>query len=93
MWLKIGSWLTRFLGGVIPTGQKPFGDWLGKILWFVLLFALCTGFMNFLFPQKPQHQTTVGAGGTQIVVSEEPNVAQIGCTAWRGYVRIGIKSK
>ena len=87
MWIAIGSWLLRFIGGILPTGQKPFGEWLGKILWVVLIFALCTGFMNFFFPHKPSVENIA----TKIVYEEPKDVANIGCTMWRTYIRAGYK--
>ncbi len=33
-WLtRLVAWGTRLLGGWLPIGTKPVGEWLGKILW------------------------------------------------------------
>jgi len=86
MWLRIGGWIYKFLGGVLPLGTKPFGEWIGKILWFVLLFAICTGFLAFIFPQKPQK---IEVKGNYIAAADD--VVGVGCNMWRWYIRVGIK--
>ena len=85
MWISITSWIWKFLGGIIPLGTKPFGEWSGKILWAVVIFSLCTGFMNFLLPRKPNGENIT----SKIVYEEKQDVARIGCNMWKGYVRVG----
>jgi hypothetical protein len=87
MWLAIGGWIVKFLGGILPTGQKPFGEWIGKILYFVLLFTLCTGFLNFLFPQKPQKIEVQG----DYIAQPKDDVIGVGCNFMRIYVKAGMK--
>jgi hypothetical protein len=44
MWpwaLAAGQWVLRLVGGWLPLGNKPIGEWLGKILWAVGIFAIC----------------------------------------------------
>ena len=92
MWEKIGQWIIRFLGGLIPTGQKPFGDYIGKVLWFICLFCLCTfvtGFVsNKLFPPKPD---TINVSGDYI--AEPRDVIGVGCNMWRLYHKTGLRQK
>ena len=35
-WLTVAwNWVLRVVGGWLPLGNKPIGEWLGKILWAV----------------------------------------------------------
>lgn len=41
-WLIMaGRWALRLIGGWLPLGNKPIGEWLGKILWAVGIFIAC----------------------------------------------------
>lgn len=79
------QWVLKFLSGVIP-GQKPFGEWSGKILWVVLIFTMCTGFINVwerFFPPKPNVINVAGD-----YTPGEKMVAHFECSAWRANARI-----
>ena len=86
------TWLGRFLGGLVP-GQKPFGEWIGKILYvvvIVLFVSLATNIWDKFFPPKPN--TNIGTVGTYYA---EParDVAGFGCNLWKAYIKTGIKPK
>lgn len=87
------DWIVKLISGWIPTGQKPFGEWLGKIVWvigIVLMVSLCTNvwqaLMDRFFPPKPN---VINVSGDYI--QEKPDVMNFGCSLWRGYLKIGIK--
>lgn len=87
------SWLTRLISGWIPIGDKPFPEWLGKVLWVVGIYVACTLAMNYFFPAK-SNVTTVAAGGTQIIQQSEPrDTFGVGCNMMRLYIKAGMKSK
>lgn len=86
-------WFVKLLGGWFPFITKPFGEWLGKIIWvvgIVLLISLATNVWDKFFPPTPD---------TQIEMIEtyyaEPqrDVAGIGCNLWRVYLKTGVKPK
>uniref|UniRef100_A0A6M3LU28 Uncharacterized protein n=1 Tax=viral metagenome TaxID=1070528 RepID=A0A6M3LU28_9ZZZZ len=90
MWV----WLVKLIGGWLPTGTKPFGEWIGKIIWvvgIVLLVSLGTNVFEKLFPAKPT-QINLGQGSTY-VAGEQRDVVGIGCNMWRWYVKGGMKQK
>ncbi len=89
MWV----WLVKLIGGWLPTGTKPFGEWLGKILWVVgiiLMVSLATNLFEKVIPSKPD--VTIGQGG--IYQAAEPrDIIGIGCNLWRWYIKGGMKNK
>ena len=41
-WLAaVGAWIARLVGGWLPLGNKPIGEWLGKIVWVVGIIFVC----------------------------------------------------
>jgi hypothetical protein len=87
MWASIGAWLWRFIGGLLPVGQKPFPEWLGKILWAVCIWVACYSVVRFIFPDKPVIQNI----GTQNVQTEQKDVVGVGCNIFRLYVKGGLR--
>jgi hypothetical protein len=86
------EWLLKLIGGWLPIGTKPFPEWLGKILWAVGIFLLCTFLLNRFFPEKTT--THIESGGTQIIQQAEPrDMMGFGCNFMRGYIKAGVKSK
>lgn len=86
------AWAIRFLGGLIP-GQKPFGEYIGKILYVVaiiLFVSLATNVWERLFPRKPD--TQIGTVGSYYA-EPKADIAGIGCNIMRVYLRTGIKPK
>jgi hypothetical protein len=61
MWL----WLIKFLGGFIPTGTKPFGEWIGKILWVCVWIAIGLTIYHKTFEAK--NVTTIEKIETQVI--------------------------
>ena len=90
------AWIIKTISGWFPNSGKK----SGKIVWVAgiaigvyFLIALCTNVIEHYFPTKPPN-TTIQAGGTQIVNQAEPrDMMGIGCNAWRGYGRFGVKQK
>lgn len=85
------AWIVKLVSGWLPTS----GEKTGKILWvvgIVLLVLLSTNLyeriMDKIFPQPPSVVNVAGDYN-----AEQKDVANFGCALWRGYVRIGIKSK
>jgi hypothetical protein len=84
------AWLLRLIGGWIPIGTKPFPEWLGKILWAVGIFVVCSIVMAKLFPEKAM--TNVGKVETQIINQAEPrDMMGVGCNFFRAYIKAGVK--
>jgi hypothetical protein len=95
------AWVLKLISGWLPIGQnstggsKPFGEWLGKIVWvvgIVVAVMFASSLLEHFFPSKP-NVTTIGQGGVQNVYNEPRDVAAFGCNAWRMYVKTGIKQK
>uniref|UniRef100_A0A6M3JYS7 Uncharacterized protein n=1 Tax=viral metagenome TaxID=1070528 RepID=A0A6M3JYS7_9ZZZZ len=86
-------WLVKLIGGWIPIGTKPVGEWLGKLLWVVgiiLMVSLATNLFEKIIPSKPN--VTIGSGGTY-QAAEPRDTIGIGCNLWRWYVKGGMKNK
>ena len=82
------AWVIRFAGGLIP-GQKPFGEWIGKILYvvaIVLMVSLSTNVWEKFFPAKPSVINVAGDYN-----AEKRDAAGIGCNLWRAYLKAGVK--
>lgn len=82
------EWFKKLIGGWLPIGTKPFGEYAGKILWcvgIVLMVSLATNVWEKLFPSKP---SVVNVQGDYI--QEKQDVAHFGCSMWRGYIKTGI---
>ena len=93
------SWLMNLISGWLPVGvnssgeKKPFGEWAGKIVWVVGIYAACY-FLSMLFFKPQVSNTTIQKGATQIIQQgEQRDVVGFGCNAWRMYIRTGIKTK
>ena len=85
-WVTLAwQWVLRLLGGWIPLGNKPIGEWLGKILWAVGIFAACFFVMTRFHgckkviptPPAPEQQTSNGGDIYKI----EPH---FGCVTMNG---------
>jgi len=85
------AWVVKLIGGWLPTGTKPFGEWIGKIIWvvgIVLMVSLVTNVWEKFFPRKPD--TTIGTVGTYYAEPKR-DVAGFGCNLWRVYLKTGVK--
>ena len=96
------NWLWKLVSGWLPIGinsdgqPKPFGEWLGKIVWvvgIVLAVMAVSRVIEWAFPTKSA-VTNIGSGGTQIIQQADPrDVMGFGCNVMRAYARTGIKAK
>lgn len=85
------QWLIKLIGGWIPNGSKPFGEYIGKIIWAVGIYVACTYALSLL---APKNTTTIASGATQIIQQAEPkDTIGIGCNVFRLYLRGGIRGK
>jgi hypothetical protein len=91
------NWFLNLLSGWLPLGVnsegkgKSFGEWAGKLIWVVGI-VLGLMFIDKVFNKPPQ--TTIAAGGTQIIQQvEQRDLAGFGCNMWRGFIKVGISSK
>jgi len=86
----IGLWIIRFLGGFIPWVHKPFGEWLGKILFYAIISLLAMSVYNKVFPTKPT--TAIERIETQIVnqCPQENKYFGIGINLWKLKLGVGI---
>lgn len=42
------TWLVRLLGGWLPIGTKPLGEWAGKLIWAVGIATVCIAAYHFI---------------------------------------------
>lgn len=86
MWpwlLSIGKWAVRLIGGWLPIGTKPVGEWLGKILWASGIFlAGMIVWTKFTQPTTKSHTTQKASEMTNIYHQEAPRAA-FGCASLR----------
>lgn len=76
-------WLVKLVGGWLPIGTKPFGEYLGKILWAVgIILAVLIIWNKFT---KPTTYIRPDQDAEQIVNTyhyESPKTT-VGCTSLR----------
>ena len=89
------AWIVKLISGWLPIGvnsdgqKKSFGEFAGKILWVVGIIVLCslaTNVWDKLFPSKPSVINVTGD-----YINEKPDVAMLGCSMFRGYIKAGIR--
>lgn len=77
-------WLIRLIGGWLPIGTKPASEWLGKILWAVGIFLVCTFVWNKLTAAtttiKPHQEVE---GQLNNVYHQESLRPMVGCASLR----------
>ncbi len=88
-WLAgLGTWLTKLIGGWLPIGTKPIGEWLGKIIWVSGIFLVGMILWNkFTKPTSSEHtDQTIQAGG-QAIRCEQTNTPRgtFGCVSLKVY--------
>jgi hypothetical protein len=63
-----GEWLKRLLGGWLPLGGKPFGEWLGKLIFTagtsLLMIMLTTNIPGCKKPAPVPPGQAIHAGGS-----------------------------
>ena len=85
------AWFLKTISGWwLDSGKKT-----GKFIWvvgIVLLVLLSTNLygrlMDKFFPPKPSVINVAGDYN-----AETKDLMQFGCSAWRGYIKLGIKGK
>lgn len=83
------AWIVRLVGGWLPLGTKPFGEYLGKIIWavgIILMVSLATNIWDKLFPGKPDVVNVAGDYN-----AEQKDAAGIGCNLWKAYIKAGVR--
>lgn len=84
------NWLVRLVGGFIPWVTKPFGEWLGKMLFSVIISSTVLLVAGKIFPAKPT--TAIDRIETQIVnqCPQENKYFGIGINLWKLKLGVGI---
>lgn len=85
------QWVIKLVSGWIPTSSEKAGKmlWVAGIALLVLLSTnLYERLMDKFFPKQPNVINVQGDYN-----AEQKDVMNFGCSMWRGYVKIGIKSK
>jgi hypothetical protein len=84
------NWFVRLLGGFLPWVTKPFGEWLGKMLFYVTICSLVLMAYNRIFPTKPM--TAIERIETQIVnqCPEENKYVGMRVNIWKLKLGVGI---
>ena len=85
-WLTIiWQWLLRLVGGWLPLGNKPIGEWLGKVLWAmgisVAVFFLLTSFKGCKKETPTAQNQKAGGSITNYNYTIKP---RFGCATIRG---------
>ena len=85
------QWDLKLASGWLPNTPEKFG----KILWVIGIVVLVLMSTNLyeriidkFFPKQPN---VINVSGDYI--QEKADIAHFGCSMWRGYIKIGIKSK
>lgn len=82
-WLTMAwTWLLRLVGGWLPLGNKPIGEWLGKILWAVGIVAACLFVYNKLTAPTTNTRQVIQKGGYGTITNNQPKV-YFGCANFR----------
>ena len=82
------AWFTRLASGLLP-GQKPWGEYFGKIIYvvvIVLMVSFATNIWERIFPSRPNVVNVAGDYN-----QEKRDAAGIGCNLWRAYIKAGVK--
>lgn len=83
------TWIVRLVGGWLPIGTKPFGEYIGKILWVVgivvALYFAKSG-IDKLFQDRQTTNQTVSAGGVANTITHNyPQPRMFGCSNVKVY--------
>lgn len=82
------AWIVRLIGGWIPI-EKPFGEWLGKILWVVgIVLAVLIVWNKFTSPTTTNNQRAEG-----IYNDYEQPKATFGCATVKVYKNFNTKKE
>jgi hypothetical protein len=74
------AWIVRLIGGWIPI-EKPFGEWLGKIIWVVgIVLVVLVIWNKFTAPTTTNNQKAEG-----IYNDYEQPKATFGCATVKTY--------
>lgn len=83
------GWIIKLAGGFIPFLTKPFGEWLGKILWvvgIVLSMYFAKKGIDKLFPPPASQVTQVQSGGQSFDIDYNfPKQPIFGCNSVKVY--------
>jgi hypothetical protein len=84
------NWFVRLLGGYLPWVTKPFGEWLGKMLFYVSISATVLLVAGKIFPAKPT--TTIDRIETQIVneCPQQDKIIGLHLNIWKFRIGAGI---
>lgn len=92
--LAIGQWVLRLVGGWLPLGNKPVGEWLGKILWAVGIFLACMFVWNkFTAPTGSIKTGSQKADTITNVYHQQVLRPSFGCASLRVYEYYQDKKK
>lgn len=73
------AWILRLVGGWLPIGGKPIGEWLGKIIWVIGIVLVC-----LLVYRKFTQPTTNTNQRAEQIVNYNHNYPKMmfGCIRW-----------
>lgn len=86
----MSGWFLKFVGGLLPGINKSFGEWFGKMLFYIIIVTSIMMVYNRIFPTKPT--TAIERIETQIVneCPQENKYFGIGINLWKLKLGIGI---
>jgi hypothetical protein len=84
------NWFVKFLGGFLPFITKPFGEWLGKMLFSIIISSTVLLVAGKIFPAKPT--TAIDRVETQIInqCPEADKYVGLHFNVWKLKLGIGI---
>src|SRR4030042_1426690 len=76
---SIGSWFIKLVGGWLPIGTKPLGEWLGKLIWVIgIIGAVLFVYNKFM---QPTHRTNQSASNITNIYHQESPTSRLGCAS------------
>lgn len=83
------SWLIKLIGGWLPIGTKPFGEYVGKIIWVVgivvALYFAKQGIDKLFSPAQQTRQTVQSGGVANTITHNYPQPRMFGCSSVKVY--------
>jgi len=84
------AWVIRLAGGFIPGLTKPFGEWIGKIIWVAVWIVIALTVYHKIF--EPKTVTKIERIETQInnQCPEENRIVGLRLNFWKFKIGAGI---
>ena len=86
----MSNWFLKFVGGLLPGINKSFGEWFGKMLFYIIIVTSIMMVYNRIFPTKPT--TSIEKIETQIVneCPQQDKIIGLHLNIWKLRIGAGI---